>query len=104
MNDGFAFTRQSARHLIVKPAAISKPARDFLVSIETGKILRRRNNGDFPIRSPRRFPYGDQLDPIRTGRKLAEVALRVVIRSEIEIVPRFMAEDGLATAPAFAPG
>ena len=91
VDDGFSFVRESFGLIVSETAAFREAAGNIFVLVELGEILRRGDDGDFPIQAARGFAHRDQFDAIRNGGELAEVVARFVVSGEIEIVPGFVA-------------
>ncbi len=64
VHNGLALVRQSFGLIVREPAALGQAARNVLVLVELGEILRRRDDGNFPILATRGLAHRDQLDAI----------------------------------------
>ena len=92
VDDGLGLARQGVRLLVADAARERQAPRDVLIMIELRQVGGVGDEGDEPVAAARGLAHVDQLDAVRRRRQLAEIAQRVFVSGQVEIVAGLVAQ------------
>ena len=94
VHDHLGRARQFLRLVVVQIGGVGQSSGNLFGLVQLGQVLRRRDDGDLDVLAFGGLAHGEHLDAVRGRGQRVEVANRVFVVGEVEVVAGIVPENG----------